>query len=225
MKRFVLPLIFGLLGTAVLLSLGVWQVQRLNWKEGILAQIDARIGDAPVGLPATPTEAVDEYLPVTVPGTFQPDSLDVLISIREQGPGFRVIQTFQTEDERRILVDRGFLPEAQKADARPLGAVTITGNLLWPDEVDGFTPDPDMGRNMWFARDLPRMADALGAEPILIVQRDPSALDGPIRPFPVDSSGISNDHLQYAVTWFSLAAIWVLMTGYFLWRQRRPNQD
>mgnify|MGYP007079516786 CR=1 FL=1 len=66
------------------------------------------------------------------------------------------------------------------------------------------------------------MAAALDTEPLLIVLRNSSEDRPPATPMPVDSAGISNDHLEYAVTWFSLAAIWVLMTGYFLWRQRRP---
>lgn len=220
--RFILPLIFGVVGTAVLLSLGTWQVQRLQWKEGILAQIDQRIADDPVALPIGPTEAEDEYLPVTVSGTFQDSFVDVLVSTQETGPGFRAITVFLTEDGRRILVDRGFVPEVAKADPRANGQAVVTGNLLWPDEVDGYTPAPDLGRNMWFARDLPAMAAALNTEPLLVVLRSSTEDSAPATPMPVDSIGISNDHLEYAVTWFSLAAIWVLMTGYFLWRQRRP---
>ena len=220
--RVLLPLVFGIVGTAILVSLGVWQVQRLQWKEAILAQIDTRIMDAPVALPVAPTEADDEYLPVTVVGRYEAAAVDVLVSTKERGPGFRAVTVFVTEDGRRILVDRGFVPEAMKADPRGEGLAEVTGNLLWPDEVDGFTPEPDLGRNLWFARDLPAMAAALNTEPVLVVLRNGSGPDTTATPMPVDSVGISNDHLEYAVTWFSLAAIWVLMTGYFLWRQRRP---
>ena len=221
--RFILPLIFGLVGTAILVGLGVWQVQRLTWKEGVLSQIDLRLVDAPVALPDVPTEAADEYLPVVVTGQFQDAFVDVLVSTKQSGPGFRAITVFLTDQGRRILVDRGFVPERDKAAPRGQAQATVTGNLLWPDEVDGFTPDPDMGRNIWFARDLPAMAAHLGAEPVLVVARETTEPAPPATPMPVDSAGISNDHLQYAVTWFSLATIWVLMTGYFLWRQRRPK--
>ncbi len=95
--RIVIPLIFGIVGTAVLVSLGIWQLQRLNWKESVIAQIDARIGDAPVALPATATEAADEYLPVQVAGSFTDSEIDVLTSLKGIGPGYRVIAAFQTE--------------------------------------------------------------------------------------------------------------------------------
>jgi surfeit locus 1 family protein len=220
--RIVIPLIFGIVGTAVLVSLGIWQLQRLNWKESVIAQIDARIGDAPVALPATATEAADEYLPVQVAGSFTDSEIDVLTSLKGIGPGYRVIAAFQTEDGRRILVDRGFILQTDKAAARPSIEAVITGNLLWPDETDGFTPDPDLTANIWFARNLPAMAANLKTEEILVVARTTTETDSPVTPLPVDSAGIANNHLEYVVTWFGLAVVWVLMTGYFLWRQRRP---
>lgn len=220
--RIVIPLIFGIVGTAVLVSLGIWQFQRLNWKESVIAQIDARIGDAPVALPETATEAADEYLPVQVAGSFTDSEIDVLTSLKGIGPGYRVIAAFQTEDGRRILVDRGFILQTDKAAARPSVEAVITGNLLWPDETDGFTPDPDLTANIWFARNLPAMAANLKTEEILVVARTTTETDSPVTPLPVDSAGIANNHLEYVVTWFGLAVVWVLMTGYFLWRQRRP---
>lgn len=220
--RFVIPLIFGIVGTAILVSLGMWQLQRLNWKEGVIAQIDARIGDVPVALPDAANEAFDEYLPVQVTGRFTDREIDVLTSVKGVGPGYRVITAFQTEDGRRILVDRGFILQADKAAARPPVDATITGNLLWPDETDSFTPDPDLVANIWFARNLPEMAANLKTEEILVVVRETSETGSPVRPLPVDSAGIPNNHLEYVVTWFGLAIVWVLMTGYFLWRQRRP---
>ncbi len=219
--RFVWPLIFGIVGTAILVSLGYWQLQRLTWKEGVLAQIDARIAAAPIDLPATATETADEYLPVRVSGRFTDREIDVLTSIQGIGPGYRIISAFQTDDNRRILVDRGFIPQAEKAAARPPVQAVVEGNLLWPDEVDSFTPDPDLDANIWFARDLPAMAAHLKTEEILVVLRSSTEIDSPMTPLPVTSAGIPNNHLEYVVTWFGLAAIWVLMTGYFLWRQRR----
>lgn len=218
-RRMILPLLFGLIGTAILLGLGVWQVQRLQWKQGILAQIDARLGDAPVALPAAPDPQTDRYRPVRVTGRFENDALYVLTSLRDEGPGYRVIAVFVTADGRRILVDRGFLPEAQRDAPRPGGPAEVTGTLMWPDETDRFTPPPDAARNIWFARDVGAMAGALQTEPVLIVARSPTG--GGILPLPVDSSGIPNNHLQYAITWFSTALVWVGMTALLLWRISR----
>jgi len=222
MNRLLFLLIFGITGAAILLALGNWQLQRLAWKEDILARMELRIDETPVPLPDHPDPAGDDYLAVTAKGTILPGELFVLTSMRDAGAGFRVIVPFLMEDGRRVMIDRGFLPEAQRDEVRTLGPVTVTGNLRWPRETDSFTPAPDEGANMWFARDVPLMARALGTEPVLIVASSPT---GPgIEPMPVDTAAIPNDHLQYAITWFSLAAIWVLMTAYFLWRTR-ARQD
>lgn len=219
MRRLALPLLFGITGVAILLSLGIWQMQRLAWKEAALAQIDARIGAMPVDLPAAPTPEADRFLPVTVTGELTGEFVDVLVSRKEIGAGFRVIAVLVAEDGRRVLIDRGFLPEMSRGLPREVTALEVTGNLLWPDEVDGFTPAPDAKTGIWFARDLPAMAAALHAEPILIVARSDTG-DG-IDPMPVDSSAIPNDHLNYAITWFSLAIAWAGMTVLLLWRNRR----
>ncbi|MEM7295925.1 MAG: SURF1 family protein, partial [Pseudomonadota bacterium] len=93
--------------------------------------------------------------------------------------------------------------------------------LHWPDEIDGFTPEPDRSADIWFARDVPTLAEELGTEPVLLVARTLSALEAGIDPLPVDTAAVPNNHLQYAVTWFSLAAIWVVMTVSFLYRHGR----
>ena len=217
-KRMIFPLLLGLVGAAVLLSLGVWQLQRLAWKEAILAEIEARIQSAPVTVPATPDPVADKYLPVMAEGRFTGEHLDVLVSRKQIGAGVRVIEVFETGG-RRLLVDRGFIPDANRSDPRDQGGGRVVGNLHWPIEVDSFTPPPDARTGLWFARDLPAMAQALGTEPLLIVAREDT---GPgIEAMPVDGSDLPNDHLGYAIQWFGLALVWLGMTGYLLWRIRR----
>lgn len=220
-RRMIFPILVGLVGTVILISLGVWQVQRLAWKEAIIAEIDDRIAAAPVALPAAPDPARDRFLPVTASGTITDAEIDVLVSVKGAGPGYRIVSAFDTDDGRRILLDRGFVVDGRKDEPRPAVRATVTGNLHWPDEVDRFTPAPDLGRNIWFARDVPAMAATLGTEPVMIVLRDTSEPDPPATPLPVDTSGIPNDHLEYAGTWFGLAAVWVGMTLFLLWRIRQ----
>ncbi len=221
MRRMISPLLFGLFGAGVLISLGVWQVQRMQWKEGILADITARIAAAPVALPQAPdpTDEHNRYLPVTVSGRFTGQTLQVLVSRKEIGAGVRIIEAFQTEDGRRVLVDRGFLRDEDKSRALTVTNATITGNLHWPQETDGFTPPPDLKTGLWYARDVTAMAQALDTEPTFIVARAPTGDE--IEAMPVDTSGIPNDHWGYAVQWFSLAAVWLGMTAYLLWRIRQ----
>jgi surfeit locus 1 family protein len=223
LRRIAFPVLLGIAGCAVLIALGTWQLRRLEWKDAILAQIEAKIAAEPVALPGAPDRARDIYLPVTVSGALGGEELHVLTSRKEEGPGYRVISVLTAED-RRVMVDLGFVPEAQKDASRMAGAVTVTGNLHWPDETDGWTPAPDAARGIWFARDVPAMVAALGTEQVLVVAREVTGADLGVTPWPIDTAGIPNDHLNYAITWFSLAAVWAAMAGLLAWRAVRSAQ-
>lgn len=219
MNRIIFLILIGLGGAAILVSLGTWQMQRLAWKEGIIADINARIAAPPVALPKTPNPEIDAYLPVMVTGTLSGDTIRVLVSQKDVGAGYRLITALETS-AGRILVDRGFVAVNEQNISTPVMPVTVTGNLQWPQEVDGYTPAPDLSNNIWFARDVPALAAALGSQPTMIVARSLSTDDPAVTPFPVDTTRIPNDHLQYAITWFSLAAIWLAMSVLFLMRRR-----
>ena len=107
--RLIATVILGLLGMGVLVSLGVWQVQRLAWKQGVLAEIRAEITAAPVPLPEDVQPQAHKYLPVTVKGTYKGPPLRVLVSQRLYGAGYRLVSAFETIDGRVIMVDRGFV--------------------------------------------------------------------------------------------------------------------
>lgn len=220
MRRTLFLIVIGAGGAAVLLWLGFWQMQRLDWKLSVIADIDARISAAPVALPAAPDPADDSYLPVEVTGIVEPSYLRILVSQKEIGAGYRIISAIDMGD-RRVLLDRGFTPVAQTNIPVHQGRVTVQGNLQWPQETDGFTPEPDQVKNIWFARDVDMMATALQTEPVLVVAKQTSFNDAPVSPLPVDTDAIPNDHLQYAITWFSLAAIWIAMSLAFILRGRR----
>lgn len=215
------PLIFGVIGIAVLVSLGVWQVQRLAWKNTVLAEIDARIAAAPVDIPDAPDPEADRYLPVQATGAIGAPFVRVLVSQRGMGAGYRIISPFDLGQGRVVLLDRGVMGVADDLPPAPEGLVSVIGNLHWPVERDGFTPDNDLDENIWFAREVPVLAEHLGTEPILLVARSLSVSDAPLSPLPVTSEGIPNDHLNYAITWFSLALVWLGMTLFLLWRITR----
>ena len=223
MRRFVFALIVGLGGVATLVALGLWQVQRLAWKQEILAAIDAKVAAAPVPFDTIerPDRDRDLYRAVTMSGTTTGQEVLVLSGSEGAGPGFEVIAGFETERGRMILLDRGFVPETERDTPRPPVALTVTGNLHWPDETDSFTPPPDPKTGMWFARDVPGIAARLGTEPVLVVARQVTGDAQGVEPRPVDTSVIPNDHLGYAITWFTLALVWAGMTVLSLWRIRR----
>lgn len=222
MMRLFWPWFFGSLGTAVLLWLGTWQLERLVWKEAVLAEIEQVMGAVPVAVPADPDPVADRFRAVAATGRFTGQELHVLVSTKTRGAGYRIIAAFESEG-RRMMVDRGFVALAQKDAARPPVFARISGNLHWPDEIDSYTPETDHVAKIWYARDVKTMARALGTEETLIILRKTDEKDAPIAPLPLNSAGIPNDHLQYAVTWFGLAAVWVLMTILYL-RQMRAGK-
>lgn len=220
-KSWIAPVIIGLVGAAILVWLGTWQVQRLAWKAGVLAQIDAKLTDTATSVPQAPDPARDRYLPVVMQGKAGAQELHVLVSHKQLGAGFKVITAFEQDDGRRVLLDQGFVPVDAKTDRRMPTSGAITGNLHWPDDRNSSTPTNDAANNMWFARDLGDMAAALNTDPVLVVLRNASQLDASVTPLALDSAAIPNDHLSYAITWYSLAVIWLGMTAFWLWRIRR----
>ena len=216
MKRLFFPLLLGIGGCAILIWLCLWQVQRLEWKEGILAEIDSRISG-----PAAPLDAVlsrddPEWWLTEVSGAWQAvEPLRVLVTVEGIGPAYRLIQPFDVAGGPSLLIDRGVVP-ADFPIPTATGTATVTANYRTPEEVDGFTPAPE--GTLWFARDAAAMAEALGTEPHLLILRTVSPEDPAVTPLPVDTSTISNDHLEYAITWALLAGVWAVMSGLLIWR-------
>jgi surfeit locus 1 family protein len=203
----------------VLLELGFWQLRRLERKEGIIAGAEAMMAEAPVALPSQPDPVADRYRSVRAAGRFTGNEAHVLTSLRETGPGFLVIAAFETSEGRRILVDRGYVREDAKNAPRPARDAVVEGNLNWPDDMTASTPPHDAKAAIWYGRDLAGLSAELQTEPLLIIARSNTG-DG-ILPQPVTTAGFRNDHLNYAITWFSLAAVWAGMTAYLLWRIRQ----
>lgn len=222
MLRLIFPLLLGIVGASILIGLGLWQLQRLDWKAGVLAQIEAKIAAVPVALPETVTPEADKYLPVTVTGRLLGPEAHVLTSLAEAGPGYLLIAAFAPEGtDRKILLDLGFVGESDRDFVRPITPITVIGNLHWPDEADSYTPEPELVKNFWFARDVPRMANVLGTAQIMVVAKSIDPAIPAIKLMPVDSKSIPNDHLGYAIAWFSLTAVWLGMTALWMWRIRR----
>ena len=220
MKRYLFPLIIGIVGCAILVTLGVWQLRRLDWKQGMLAEIQSSIDAPAVPLPAQVDPSM-KYMPVTVRGTTTGAEIDVLSGTKEQGGGYQIVSRFITDDGRAIMVDRGFVPQELRHVDRPPVRLQITGNLHWPAEQSSSTPRPNLDENIWFARDVPAMAQVLGTEPVLVVASLVRGDAQNVEPIPVAIEGIPNNHLSYAVQWFMLAATWAGMTVALIWRIRQ----
>lgn len=223
LRNIIFPILLGIAGCAVLIGLGTWQVQRLAWKQEILAGIDARLAEPPTAIDLAMTEDTDEYRRVTVTGQPTGEELHVLTSGTAAGTGYRVISKFVTETGDAILVDQGLLPLDAKDAPAPTAPAEITGTILWPDDKNSSTPAPDLPKNIWFARNVPDMAAHLDTAEIMIVASQATPPDARVTPLPIQSATIKNDHLEYAITWFLLALVWAIMSLYLIFRTRQED--
>ncbi len=225
-----------------LASLGIWQLDRLGQKEALIAAVDARIDLPPAALPPVAEwdsfdEEVFNFRPVKLEGRFVPDnSVLVFTSMTGtrgpyEGQGFWVMSPFALETGGTVLVNRGFVPQGAgqrfigaSGDATlPQGTVTITGLARVSEATNTFTPGPDLAGHIEYVRNIDRLIAMMDAElapvaPIYVDQDAAKAGDLPqggetVIDFP-------NRHFEYAMTWFLLSAVTVLMTGMWLWRQR-----
>lgn len=221
MRRLVFPLLFGFVGLIILVKLGLWQLDRAGWKQEMLAQIQTGIDGDPVYLPENITPDM-KYLPVFLRGRTTGEEILVLSGTSREA-GYQVISGFVTGDGRRLMVDRGFINQEQRRLPRPPADLTIEGNLHWPDEKSSSTPEPNLQENLWFAREVDRMAEILDTEPVLVVARAVAGEDQGVRPIPVGIDNIPNNHLSYAVQWFMIAMVWAGMTAALIWRIKRRS--
>ena len=245
LRTILFPALAALLGIAVLCGLGVWQLQRLAWKEALIARVTARLGAPAVAAPG-PSEwpQLDvnerEYQPVTVTGRFAHDrEIHVVQPLTEPrgrygGYGYLVMTPLTTADGWTVYVNRGFVPQdkadpATRKEGQVEGDLTATGLLRAPHDRSWFMPGDNVAKNEWFSRD-----PALYAS----VARLPS---GKVAPYIIDAfvnaslpGGLPqggetivdfpNSHLQYAITWFALAAGLAGVFAVFAWG-RLKNAD
>jgi surfeit locus 1 family protein len=225
-----------LVALALLLGLGVWQLQRLHWKQGLIAQIEARTKGAPISLEQAESLARQGedpgYYRVSVEGRFHHSKERYLYAVADGRVGWHVVTPLETAEGEIVLIDRGFVPaELRDPSSRPAGqindVVEVTGIVRTPDKQGLFTPDNEPKANRWFWRDLPAMAHSMF--PAGTIEVAPFFLEAEQTPVPggwpeggQTRLDIPNDHLQYAITWFLLAVALLVIYGLYLRSLRRP---
>lgn len=226
--------VFAVPAFLVLVALGTWQLQRLQWKTELIAERTARAQGPAIALPLSLESAEDlEFTLVEVTGSFLHDKeMHLGARTRRGNVGFDIVTPLVLEDGRALLVDRGWVPPERRDPASRLegqleGRVTLRGLLRtggWKG-YDFVKPENRPAENFYFWMDLPEMAEQAGLErPITSLYLAAGPAENP-GGFPIGGQtriDIPNDHLQYAVTWYLLAVS--LAVIYFLFHYRRRQE-
>jgi surfeit locus 1 family protein len=225
--------VFAVVGVAILVGLGIWQLDRKVWKENLIATVTAQLARAPEDLPSRESwprlvPEGNEYTRVTFPAEFIDGEEALVYSAGSafrpdvQGPGYWVFAPARLAGGSIVLVDRGYVPPerkdpASRAQGAPHGTVEVVGVMRWPETRGLFTPADDPKTNVWYLRDPKAMAADkkwATAAPFYIDQESPMPLGGRPKPGKL-SVELPDNHLQYAITWFGLAL--ALAGVYVVW--------
>ncbi|WP_173931060.1 SURF1 family protein [Chelativorans sp. Marseille-P2723] len=232
-RRTWLLLAFSIPALALLLALGTWQVQRLHWKEALLARMDERIASEPVSLEEIAALAAQgqdvDYRPTKLEGTFLHNSERHYFATWQGQSGFFVHTPLRLPDDHVIFVNRGFVPydrkdPATRAEGQVAGVVQISGLArVAPEEKPSFiVPDNDPSKNIFYWKDLPAMARSAGLAGADVlpfyVDADDAENPGGLPVGGVTLLNLPNNHLQYAITWYGLAFALVCVLAVWFWR-------
>ncbi|MDB5473225.1 MAG: hypothetical protein JWP99_528 [Devosia sp.] len=224
--------IVALLGALGFGALGVWQMERLNQKNTLIAAVQTRTSAAPLDIGAEGAWAQfdlvrDEYRQVRLAGRFEHAQETLVQAVTGYGGGFWVLTPLRLADGRSVLVNRGFVPPALREPGMrpaPRGEVTVTGLLRLSEPGGGFLRSNDPAGERWYSRDVAAIAadKAVGdAAPFFV-----DAAAGAPGTYPIGGLTVlqfPNNHLAYALTWFALALMVLGGFGYVLWDRWRAG--
>jgi surfeit locus 1 family protein len=227
------PTLFTVPAVLIMIGLSIWQVQRLHWKEGLIADRQARVTAEPVALPAAGSDlGAAEYRRVSLTGQYQHDHELYLAARSMNGNvGYHIMTPFTLQDGGTVLVDRGWvptekkLPESREA-GQQAGTVTVDGVVRLSQQKAWMQPDNEPDQNVWFFIDLPAIAKHLGMPAMrqdIYVDAGPAPVPGG---YPLGGQthiNLPNDHLQYAITWALLAG--ALIVIYILYHLRLQREQ
>ncbi|MBC8056021.1 MAG: SURF1 family protein [Rhizobiales bacterium] len=208
--------------------LGSWQLQRRAWKLDLIERVETRVRAPAVAAPgserwAQVSAAGDEYRRVQVTGRFLADADTFVQAVTERGAGFWLLTPLQRDDGSMLLVNRGFVPpESRTSVSVSAGTITLTGLLRVTEPGGGFLRRNDPGANRWYSRDVAAIAAARRLENVApyFVDAD-AAPDSSVPPVGgLTVIAFTNNHLVYAITWYTLA----LMVAAGAWRLMREER-
>ncbi len=224
------PTVMTVPALAALVALGTWQVERLHWKEALIASRASRLAAPPIvagPFPADPREM--EFRRVRLAGEFLHDAEMYLMPRSYRGQvGEHVITPLRLGDGSIVLVDRGWVPAARRdpatrAAGQSAGVVAVEGVARLPGRAGLFTPDNDPRRNRWYRIDVAEISAHIGFPSVQpwVVEAGPAPNPGGLPVGGRTSVALTNDHLHYAITWYGLAVALVVIYG--VYHRRRPS--
>jgi surfeit locus 1 family protein len=220
-RRLIAPGIAAFICFWVFIALGVWQLHRLKWKEGIIAVIHQAAISAPVPMPANPTPFEKIYLTGSwIPGKAALYGDEVHDGPTTPIPGGELIMPFREQNGTVVLVDLGWVPQTSPAPvAVPPGLATVTGYLHSPNTPGWFAAPDDPARQLYYTLDPARIGAGLGftsVAPFTLIAMGP--LPPPGSPLPQPAQELPhppNNHYGYALTWFGFAGVLVFQFFFF----------
>ena len=229
---------FTAVAFAILLVLGTWQVQRLAWKESLIASIEGRVASAPLSLADVERQFAQsgdvDYQPVVAEGRFRHDAEQFFFATYRGNSGWFVYTPLDLADGRAVFVNRGFVPYDRKdagtrAEGQVAGEVSVTGLARNPlaEKPSFIVPENEPARNIYYWKDIAAMADAAGIArdrlvPFFIDAGD-AANPGGLPVGGVTLIDLPNNHLQYAITWYGLAAALAGVFAFWMIRWRKAR--
>lgn len=222
------PSLAALAALVVLVSLGSWQVERLRWKEGLIAERTEQLAAPPAILPAQGDWPAWGFRRVAVRGTLRHDLEQLFGASTHDGQlGHHVLTPLLRQGGAALLVDRGWVPvdrahPAARRQGQVEGPVTITGIARYrgDDATGWFTPANQPEQAMWFSYDLPALEQAVGLALLpVVVEADDRPNPGGLPIGGLTRIALTNNHLQYAITWYGLAL--TLIAVYLAFSLRR----
>ncbi len=228
------PSVAALSAVLLLVGLGTWQLQRLAWKEALVAELAVRSNQPPAALPLVIADPKAlEFNPIRLRGEFRHDrELYVGARVYQGKVGFHIITPFVLADGRTVLVDRGWVPSTRRAPVtraagQLAGLVTVEGRLRiggWKG-YDLFRPANSPETNEWLWMDLPAMAARAGIDdalPLLYVAAGTAENPGGLPIGGAAQVEVRNNHFGYAMTWLALAAALLVI---YVMHQSRPQDE
>ncbi len=214
MKKRVWPILLAsAIGLAILLSLGAWQVQRLQWKEALLADLETAIAAEPMSIAEAKGRA---YAKVKVKGQFSNKSPLRMLTSHESGPAWELVQGFVAESGENLLVIRGKQPHGAPDIGTTLEKIEIIGHVRASPRQGTFDVANNVTDNQWTWWDVPEMARRFDLKDPAIVALLPNSPGTEGLTVDPPKANLRNNHLGYAITWFGLAMILVVMTALFV---------